>query len=53
MLLKTGDDSMAVAARRSGFGSPKSMRRAFVRHLGVTPGAYRSSGTWPARPSRR
>ncbi len=42
VLLETGDDSMAVVARRTGFGSPESMRRAFVRHLGVTPGAYRA-----------
>ncbi|AGP54913.1 GlxA family transcriptional regulator [Streptomyces rapamycinicus] len=43
VLLETGDDAMAVVARRTGFGSPESMRRAFVRHLGVTPGAYRTS----------
>jgi transcriptional regulator GlxA family with amidase domain len=42
VLLETGDDAMAVVARRTGFGSPESMRRAFVRHLGVTPGAYRT-----------
>ncbi|MGI5133295.1 MULTISPECIES: helix-turn-helix domain-containing protein [unclassified Streptomyces] len=42
-LLETGDDSMPVVARRTGFGSPELMRRAFVRHLGVTPGAYRAS----------
>ncbi|GAA1091952.1 MULTISPECIES: GlxA family transcriptional regulator [Streptomyces violaceusniger group] len=43
VLLETGDDAMTVVARRTGFGSPESMRRAFVRHLGVTPGAYRTS----------
>nr|WP_323375199.1 GlxA family transcriptional regulator [Streptomyces sp. RB17] len=43
VLLETGDDAMAVVARRTGFGSPESMRRAFVRHLRVTPGAYRTS----------
>ncbi|MER6980735.1 DJ-1/PfpI family protein [Streptomyces carpinensis] len=42
VLLETGDDSMPVVARRTGFGSPESMRRAFVRHLGVTAGAYRA-----------
>ncbi|MDX3077616.1 GlxA family transcriptional regulator [Streptomyces sp. NPDC088354] len=41
-LLERGDDSMAVVARRTGFGSPESLRRAFARHLGVTPGAYRA-----------
>ncbi|MFE0510774.1 GlxA family transcriptional regulator [Streptomyces sp. NPDC058964] len=43
VLLETGDDSMPVVARRTGFGSSESLRRAFVRHLGVTPGAYRAS----------
>ncbi|MEU4097281.1 DJ-1/PfpI family protein [Streptomyces sp. NPDC026673] len=43
VLLETGDDPMPVVARRSGFGSPESLRRAFVRHLGVTPGAFRAS----------
>jgi transcriptional regulator GlxA family with amidase domain len=42
-LLETGDDSMRVVARRTGFGSPESLRRAFVRHLRVTPGAFRAS----------
>ncbi|MET8330455.1 GlxA family transcriptional regulator [Streptomyces sp. NPDC005181] len=43
VLLETGDDPMPVVARRTGFGSPESLRRAFVRHLGVTPGAFRTS----------
>ncbi|WP_055585229.1 GlxA family transcriptional regulator [Peterkaempfera griseoplana] len=42
VLLETGDDPMAVVARRSGFGSPESLRRAFVRQVGVTPGAFRA-----------
>ncbi|ALV30982.1 AraC family transcriptional regulator [Streptomyces sp. CdTB01] len=42
ILLETGDDPMAVVARRTGFGSAESLRRAFVRHLGVTPGVFRS-----------
>lgn len=42
VLLETGDDSMAVVARRTGFGSPESLRRAFVRHLGITPGVFRN-----------
>jgi transcriptional regulator GlxA family with amidase domain len=44
-MLETGDDPMAVIARRTGFGSPESLRRAFVRNLGVTPGAFRASFT--------
>ncbi|MER6221731.1 GlxA family transcriptional regulator [Streptomyces sp900105755] len=41
-MLEDGDDSMATVARRTGFGSPESLRRAFTRNLGVTPGAYRA-----------
>jgi transcriptional regulator GlxA family with amidase domain len=43
VLLETGDDPLPVVARRTGFGSAESLRRAFVRHLGVTPGAFRTS----------
>jgi len=43
VLLETGHDSLPVVARRTGFGSAESLRRAFVRHLGVTPGAFRTS----------
>jgi transcriptional regulator GlxA family with amidase domain len=42
-LLETGDESLGVVAGKSGFGSPETMRRAFLRELGVSPGAYRSS----------
>jgi transcriptional regulator GlxA family with amidase domain len=41
-MLESGDAPMAVVARRTGFGSPESLRRSFVRQLGVTPGAYRA-----------
>jgi len=41
-LLETGDQSIEVVARRSGFGSPEAFRRAFARAAGVTPTAYRS-----------
>lgn len=41
-LLETGDQPLDVVARRSGFGSPETMRRAFVRELGVPPVAYRA-----------
>jgi transcriptional regulator GlxA family with amidase domain len=43
VLLETGDDPLPVVARRTGFGSAESLRRAFVRQLGVTPGAFRIS----------
>ncbi|MDX2590742.1 GlxA family transcriptional regulator [Streptomyces sp. WI03-4A] len=41
-MLEGGDDPMAAVARRTGFGSPESLRRAFTRNLGITPGAYRA-----------
>jgi transcriptional regulator GlxA family with amidase domain len=33
--------SVSAAAQASGFGSDETMRRAFQRHLGLTPTAYR------------
>lgn len=33
--------SVTSAAQHSGFGSDETLRRVFVRHLGVTPTAYR------------
>jgi transcriptional regulator GlxA family with amidase domain len=41
-LLENGNEPMATIARRTGFGSPESMRRAFAGQLGVTPGAFRA-----------
>ncbi|MCG7205511.1 GlxA family transcriptional regulator [Streptomyces arenae] len=41
-MLEGSDDPMATVARRTGFGSSESMRRAFTRNLGITPGAYRA-----------
>ena len=41
-LLERGDESLEVVAQRSGFGSPETMRRAFLRALGITPGTYRA-----------
>ncbi|MFI6576056.1 GlxA family transcriptional regulator [Nocardiopsis sp. NPDC050513] len=40
-LLETGA-SITTAAQRSGLGSDESLRRAFLRHLGITPSAYRA-----------
>lgn len=39
--LETGDEGLDVVARRCGFGSAETLRRAFLRVLGVTPGSYR------------
>ncbi|MEW2548632.1 helix-turn-helix domain-containing protein [Streptomyces sp. NPDC047002] len=40
-LLEAGG-TVTAAAHRSGLGSDESLRRAFLRHLGVTPSAYRA-----------
>lgn len=34
--------SVTAAARASGLGSDETLRRAFLRHVGLTPGAYRT-----------
>nr|WP_221333620.1 helix-turn-helix domain-containing protein [Nocardia transvalensis] len=48
-MLESGE-SVTAAARRSGLGSDESLRRAFLRHLGITPSAYRSRFRTSARP---
>jgi transcriptional regulator GlxA family with amidase domain len=40
--LESGDDGLELVAKRTGFGSVETMRRAFVRDLGVSPGVYRA-----------
>jgi transcriptional regulator GlxA family with amidase domain len=40
-LASTGD-SLDLVARDSGFGSAETLRRAFLRVLGVSPGSYRA-----------
>ncbi|WP_434445842.1 GlxA family transcriptional regulator [Lentzea sp. E54] len=40
-LASTGD-SLDLIARQSGFGSAETLRRAFLRVLGVSPGSYRA-----------
>jgi AraC-like DNA-binding protein len=43
--LLTGDPApLSEVATRAGFGSAETMRRAFLRTVGVTPGAYRRRG---------
>ena len=42
VLLATGDHCQESVARRSGFGTPDTMRRTFRRNLGISPGVYRS-----------
>jgi transcriptional regulator GlxA family with amidase domain len=41
-LLESGTEAMDVIARRSGFGSQETMRRAFKRELGIAPSTYRA-----------
>lgn len=40
-LASTGD-GLELVARQSGFGSAETLRRAFLRVLGVSPGSYRA-----------
>ncbi|MEU4442260.1 DJ-1/PfpI family protein [Actinosynnema sp. NPDC050801] len=40
-VLESGDEGLEVVARRCGFGSAETLRRAFLRVLGVPPGGYR------------
>jgi len=40
-LLELEPATVAQIARRCGFGTPEVMRRAFQRHLGIPPDAYR------------
>jgi len=41
MLLENGRDGVETIARRYGFGTAETMRRAFLRQLNVPPSAYR------------
>ena len=47
-LLELGDDGLEVIAGRAGFRSEETMRRAFLRVLGIPPGAYRRRFGTPA-----
>jgi transcriptional regulator GlxA family with amidase domain len=40
-LLETGGLTVTAVASRTGFGSAETLRRAFVRRLGVAPDHYR------------
>jgi transcriptional regulator GlxA family with amidase domain len=41
--LEESDDTVTVIATRSGFGSAETMRRNFVRRLGISPDQYRKA----------
>ena len=40
-LLETGNRSLSQIGTECGFGNEETLRRVFVRHLGVTAGEYR------------
>lgn len=41
-MLERGDDNLALIARKVGFNSLETMRRAFLREIGVSAGGYRA-----------
>jgi transcriptional regulator GlxA family with amidase domain len=41
--LEESDDTVTVIAARCGFGSAETLRRNFVRHLGISPDHYRKT----------
>jgi transcriptional regulator GlxA family with amidase domain len=47
--LEDSPDPVAAVAARCGFGTPETMRRAFLRALGVSPAEYRRRFHSPAR----
>ena len=47
--LDARSSSLSEVARASGFNSAEVMRRAFMRHRGITPGCYRKSFGSPTR----
>ena len=49
-LLLEGDGSLERVAARCGFGSTETLRRVFIRHLGMGPGAYRLDRQRDAQP---
>lgn len=52
-VLESGDDGLATVARRCGFGTAETFRRAFLRQVGVTPGAYRQRFSLTNTPRER
>jgi transcriptional regulator GlxA family with amidase domain len=42
LALEGGTAPIEVVARRCGFGTVETLRRAFARRLGVSPAAYRN-----------
>jgi len=51
-LLEETSEPLEAVCARSGLGTPESMRRAFLRALGVAPGRYRERFHHAASPSK-
>lgn len=49
--LADGDHSLEQVAEACGFGCVKRMRRTFLRHISITPGAYRERFRTARRPN--
>jgi transcriptional regulator GlxA family with amidase domain len=47
--LETGTTGIQQVAHQCGFGSTDTLRRAFLRHLGISPGDYRQRSQGTAR----
>ncbi|KQX31792.1 MULTISPECIES: helix-turn-helix domain-containing protein [Ensifer] len=47
-LLEQGQDAPKQVAARCGFADADTLRRAFMRHVGVTPAEYRKRFASPA-----
>jgi AraC-like DNA-binding protein len=41
--LEQTDDTVVAIAARCGFGTPETMRRNFIRRIGVSPDQYRKT----------
>jgi AraC-like DNA-binding protein len=50
VMLESGDEGLAAIAKRTGFGTVETMRRAFLRDVGTSPGAYRERFRHQQRP---
>src|SRR5262249_59332063 len=49
--LEETPEGLAAVAAACGFGTEETMRRAFLRHLGTPPGAYRDRFRCPPSPT--
>lgn len=52
-LLESSELPIKTIAQRCGFGSEETLRRSFLRHIGVSPGAYRARFRQAPPPTRQ